>query len=539
MDELLPPILEILTKLLTPLMQIVEKLLPPVIKIVESLMPLLELVLTILTPLLGLVVKLIDPISTVIEQVAELITVLAELLTEYLKPLIDVIEWLCDYFNNYFSNSLESITKVTQGVTDVFYGLLKFLQGDFKGGMESVMEGIKGIASGAADFFKNVWISAISGLVDTISSVLGYMDIALGTDMQASFDNVKVFLGKHGLYKEESSEEPNPDTIGTNDDENNNGSGTATTTVDIKKQADYYKYNGLSDIRIQALKKDENVNEPESKKSAFDYVPTAANTPLKTSKSETAAEKELRDLKFRHDVGEISNDEYYRLYEAYRNKYYAEGSKEWQDASVDIYNFRNKKETSATKTETAAEKELRDLKYRRNMGEITDDEYYKQLEIYRDKYYEEGGAEWQNTNVEINDYYKKQNDKNASDSNKKPAINITSYIPTVWDTEEETNRKLNAALGLEITGGSNTGKIVEGLSNISAENAVSHSSVKSEKEESISDVIRAIDKLAETDTKRKISLDLDLYARDLLIGTVAYEDINDITRRDGKSPLIG
>ena len=54
----------------------------------------------------------------------------------------------------------------------------------------------------------------------------------------------------------------------------------------------------------------------------------------------------------------------------------------------------------------------------------------------------------------------------------------------------------------------------------------------------ISDVVSAIKALQKSDEERKISLEVDLHARDLMIGTVAVADINDITRKNGKSPLI-
>ena len=58
------------------------------------------------------------------------------------------------------------------------------------------------------------------------------------------------------------------------------------------------------------------------------------------------------------------------------------------------------------------------------------------------------------------------------------------------------------------------------------------------KETTLGDVVSAINSLERADEKRKISLTVDLHARSLAIGTVAVEDINDMTRMNGQSPLI-
>lgn len=127
----------------------------------------------------------------------------------------------------------------------------------------------------------------------------------------------------------------------------------------------------------------------------------------------------------------------------------------------------------------------------------------------------------------------------ASSSKKGNVISITSYVPTVWDDEEEVNEKLKKSLGFEIMGNSKTGKIIDSIeSAASVESGVSAVSAEKSENVTLSDVISAIKSLEKSDENRKISLNIDLYARDLMIGTVAYQDINDITRMEGKSPLI-
>lgn len=127
----------------------------------------------------------------------------------------------------------------------------------------------------------------------------------------------------------------------------------------------------------------------------------------------------------------------------------------------------------------------------------------------------------------------------ASSTQKGNVISITSYIPTMWDDEEETNEKLKKSLGAELVGNSSTGKLVSGIENAATPDTSTLSSETSTAETTtLSDVISAIKSLEKSDENRKISLTVDLHARELSIGTAAIEDINDITRMNGKSPLI-
>lgn len=58
-----------------------------------------------------------------------------------------------------------------------------------------------------------------------------------------------------------------------------------------------------------------------------------------SSAVEKAMEKELRDIKYAHEMGEISDADYYKKLEEYRNKYFNVGSKEWQSYTVEIHNY--------------------------------------------------------------------------------------------------------------------------------------------------------------------------------------------------------
>lgn len=63
----------------------------------------------------------------------------------------------------------------------------------------------------------------------------------------------------------------------------------------------------------------------------------AANDQEKILKEQR--EKELRDLQFAHDIKLLSDKDYYDALEKYRDKYFDEGSEEWQKYTQEIYNY--------------------------------------------------------------------------------------------------------------------------------------------------------------------------------------------------------
>ena len=65
---------------------------------------------------------------------------------------------------------------------------------------------------------------------------------------------------------------------------------------------------------------------------------------------EAQYKKELRDLQFYHDMGEISDEEYYIALEKFRDKYFEEGSEEWQKYTLQIQQFNEELEEKALKS---------------------------------------------------------------------------------------------------------------------------------------------------------------------------------------------
>ncbi len=208
------------------------------------------------------------------------------------------------------------------------------------------------------------------------------------------------------------------------------------------------------------------------------------------------------------------------------------------------------KVTSSTALPEAYTKGKKDLDHQLAMDDITQETYYS--EMY--KLMEEHGiaADSDEYRAIQEAEYKYKKSKNKTESKKESSgkgksngtvISIDSYIPTVWDSEEESNRKIKKALGVELYGESQYGHVVNSIQTsanelqtrgVSSENVITAAKA----ETTLADVVNAITELQKGDEKRHISLEVEIIARDLSIGKVSIADINDITRMTGKSPLI-
>lgn len=249
--------------------------------------------------------------------------------------------------------------------------------------------------------------------------------------------------------------------------------------------------------------------------------------------------KSKKSLDYRHDMGEIGDDEYTNELANLRDTYLEADSDEWRNINRTIKNIND---SNSKDSNSDYKKAKGTLDYRHDMDEIGDTEYINELTNLRDTYLEPDSEEWRNANLTIK-RLKDSESKTAKGNSKGKSgtvISIDSYIPTAWDDADTANEKLKKGLGLALAGNSKTGKNIEGLEDM-VQNTVSldtKSNTNEKVEATLSDVVSAIKALQKSDEERKISLEVELRARDLMIGTVAVADINDITRKNGKSPLI-
>ena len=120
----------------------------------------------------------------------------------------------------------------------------------------------------------------------------------------------------------------------------------------------------------------------------------------------------------------------------------------------------------------------------------------------------------------------------SSSSSGMQNINITSYIPTVWDNVDTTNAKLAAGIGASKVGNSKSGKLISGLSSASR---VSASAEKADA--TLNDVVSELKKLKTAQEKMQYTLDVTLKTNDYTLAKATVKGIKKIQKQTGKSPL--
>lgn len=118
-------------------------------------------------------------------------------------------------------------------------------------------------------------------------------------------------------------------------------------------------------------------------------------------------------------------------------------------------------------------------------------------------------------------------------------ISITSYIPTIWDSETETNKKLRKSSGL--TNISKSGQLVSinggAESNVSTKSSKAVGGSASAYETTLADVVKAVNGLKKSQDEMKITVTSILQCDKRTLAKVTAEGINEITKATGKSPL--
>lgn len=123
----------------------------------------------------------------------------------------------------------------------------------------------------------------------------------------------------------------------------------------------------------------------------------------------------------------------------------------------------------------------------------------------------------------------------ASSGNSGNTINITSFIPTVWDSAEAANAKLKAGgVAASLVGNSKSGKLIEGLSSTSAAKTATAQDLA---DATLNDVVSAIKDLKITQEKMQYTLDVTLKTDNYTLAKATVKGINAITKATGKSPL--
>lgn len=118
-------------------------------------------------------------------------------------------------------------------------------------------------------------------------------------------------------------------------------------------------------------------------------------------------------------------------------------------------------------------------------------------------------------------------------------ISITSYIPTVWDSESESYKKLKKSSGLSHI--SKSGQLVSinggAEGNVSAKSSKAVGGSSSAYETTLADVVKAVNSLKKSQDEMKITVTSILQCDKRTLAKVTAEGINEITKATGKSPL--
>lgn len=190
----------------------------------------------------------------------------------------------------------------------------------------------------------------------------------------------------------------------------------------------------------------------------------ASTTGEKAKKTgETEAEKQIRNLKYDLDMEYITQKEYYDKLEALKDKYYSEGTKQWQQYTLEITKGRKKMQEENAKAELQDyEDRLKDsyswIEEEQFYSRLSDDETiaaYERIRAYTKEYYEQGKIDFKRYVEEIKKLDKeiysiqKENlqdsNKELSDLRKKRYDDAVKQIEDYYDelerAEEEYERR--------------------------------------------------------------------------------------------------
>lgn len=191
---------------------------------------------------------------------------------------------------------------------------------------------------------------------------------------------------------------------------------------------------------------------------------TLANIEESSKKAgETAEEAAIRRLKYRLDMEEITYQEYYDTLEKMKDEYYATGTKQWQQYTLEIYKGRKKLEEDNAKAELQAYED----RLKNSYSWIEDEEFYGRLggqglvdaynriKTYTKEYYDDGKISYERYVEEIKkldkqiyssmkDNLKTSNDE-LSDLRKKrydeAVKQVEDYYDALEKAEEDSERR--------------------------------------------------------------------------------------------------
>ena len=120
-------------------------------------------------------------------------------------------------------------------------------------------------------------------------------------------------------------------------------------------------------------------------------------------------DEEKNRLDYLRDTGEVTTEEYAKRLTALRDKWLTEDTEKWRAATVAIYRSSGRTNSGADPNEQAYDDEKAYLKWRLDMGMITEADYYEGLAKLRDRYLADTSEKWRSATLELHKYQLRQN----------------------------------------------------------------------------------------------------------------------------------
>lgn len=176
MQTILPVVVNLLNMLLPPMLEIVQSLLPVILSLLDAVNPVLNVLLGVLEPILELLMAILTP---VIELVSELlqpaIDLVVTLLDKALVPLMPVISELGGLLKDVLGTAFKSLQPIVISITNVFKGLIQFINGTFTGNWKQAWNGVinifKNLFGGIVNMVKVPLNTVIAGINKVFSSM--------------------------------------------------------------------------------------------------------------------------------------------------------------------------------------------------------------------------------------------------------------------------------------------------------------------------------------------------------------------------------
>ena len=482
--SLVPTLIKLTEKLLPPIIKIVDRLLPPLVEIIDSLLPILDIAIDLISPILDLLTELADPLSVLLRSVAQLTTSLLDLILKVLEPLMPVIQGVADVLTVVLGSSLNLISGLVSNLASVFSGLVAFLSGD-------IMRGLQQLGAGFVDLF---------------SGVLGAIDSMFGISLQKWYNETAEACRKIGadMY-------------------------AATHQDEIEANKLHTKYNSLhgemNDHIVKALRDGKSVEEA---------ISSAKDTFLTDAEKSYYFDTQLSDLISSDTVSEWQKNI------LANNGLYSQGYEDDTSLSsfdpAQWYSWDNQKRLA----ESHSTAPVMSDGYKYDTGVP-----YSPLQFDAEKYkytpsgFNSGEYSYTPSAFNAEDYAYNFSDKNksnnnsVSDKNKPQTVNITSYVPTVWDDAKTSNKKLADSIGYSNVGNSKTGKIISDVSSVAT-----IANVSSEKPDAtLNDVVEEIKNLKIAQEKMQYTLDVTLKTSEYTLAKATVKGIKLIKKQTGKNPI--